>query len=146
MYVSYWFCLSGKPWLTQSLLGGQWANRQPTHVLVLLESEARTRSQCRHPQMGSVIPNTIPHLEGYQWDRVKLKHDDRINYSSLVGNFFMPLSIQKLWSKKWQPSPVFLPGKAHGQKNLAGSSPQGHRVRHDWVSTHAHIQKRGVFW
>ena len=31
-----------------------------------------------------------------------------------------------LWRRKWQPTPVFLPGKFHGQKNLAGYSPWGH--------------------
>ena len=25
------------------------------------------------------------------------------------------------WRRKWQPTPVFLPGKSHGQKSLAGS-------------------------
>ena len=25
--------------------------------------------------------------------------------------------------RKWQPTPVFLPGKSHGQKSLAGYSP-----------------------
>ena len=29
------------------------------------------------------------------------------------------------WRRKWQPTPVFLPGKSHGQRNLAGYSPQG---------------------
>ena len=29
------------------------------------------------------------------------------------------------WRRKWQPTPVFLPGKLHGQRNLAGYSPQG---------------------
>ena len=24
------------------------------------------------------------------------------------------------WSEKWQPAPVFLPGKFHGQRSLAG--------------------------
>ena len=24
------------------------------------------------------------------------------------------------WSRKWQPTPVFLPGKAHEQRSLAG--------------------------
>ena len=33
--------------------------------------------------------------------------------------------------RKQQPTPVFLPGKPHGQKRLAGYSPWGHRVRHD---------------
>ena len=26
-----------------------------------------------------------------------------------------------------QPSPVFLPGKPHGQRSLAGYSPRGHK-------------------
>ena len=29
------------------------------------------------------------------------------------------------WRRKWQPTPVFLPGKSHGQRNLAGHSPWG---------------------
>ena len=34
--------------------------------------------------------------------------------------------------RKWQPPPVFLPGKSPGQRSLVGYSPQGHqRVRHD---------------
>ena len=30
------------------------------------------------------------------------------------------------WRKKWQPTPVFLPGKSHGQ-SLVGYSPWGHK-------------------
>ena len=26
------------------------------------------------------------------------------------------------WRRKWQPTPVFLPGESHGQRSLAGSS------------------------
>ena len=32
------------------------------------------------------------------------------------------------WRKKWQPTPVFLPGKSHGQRSLAGYSPWDCRV------------------
>ena len=28
------------------------------------------------------------------------------------------------WRRKWQPTPVFLPGESHGQRNLAGYSSQ----------------------
>ena len=31
------------------------------------------------------------------------------------------------WRRKWQPTPVFLPGKCHGQRSLAGYSPRGHK-------------------
>ena len=30
-----------------------------------------------------------------------------------------------LWRRKWQPSPVFLPGKSHGQRSLVGYGPWG---------------------
>ena len=29
------------------------------------------------------------------------------------------------WRRKWRPTPVFLPGKSHGQKSLVGYSPWG---------------------
>ena len=31
----------------------------------------------------------------------------------------------KRWRIKWQPGPVFLPGKSHEQRSLAGYSPGG---------------------
>ena len=36
------------------------------------------------------------------------------------------------WRRKWQPSPLFLPGKSHGQRSLVVYSLWcGKRVRHD---------------
>ena len=29
------------------------------------------------------------------------------------------------WRRKWQPTPVFLPGESQGQRSLAGYSPRG---------------------
>ena len=38
------------------------------------------------------------------------------------------------WSWKWQPTPVFLPGKSHVQRSLVDYNPWGcKRVRHDWA-------------
>ena len=31
------------------------------------------------------------------------------------------------WKREWQFTPVFLPGEFHGQRSLAGYSPQGHK-------------------
>ena len=43
------------------------------------------------------------------------------------------------WSRKWQPTPVFLPGKFHGQRRLAGYSPGGCKELDttEWSSRHA---------
>ena len=40
------------------------------------------------------------------------------------------------WRRAWQPTPVFLPGKSHGQRSLAGYSPWSHSVWHNWEHTH----------
>ena len=37
------------------------------------------------------------------------------------------LSYTRPWSKKWQSTPVFLPGKSREQRSLAGCSPRGHK-------------------
>ena len=31
------------------------------------------------------------------------------------------------WRRKWQPTPVILPGISHGQRSLVGYSPWGHK-------------------
>ena len=40
------------------------------------------------------------------------------------------------WRRKWQPTPVFLPGESHGQKSLEGYSPWGHKK-----STNTHTRE-----
>ena len=38
------------------------------------------------------------------------------------------LWVRKMpWRRAWKPIPVFLPGKIHGQRSLAGYSPQGQK-------------------
>ena len=36
------------------------------------------------------------------------------------------------WRRKWQPTPVFLPGESQGRGSLVGCCLWGHRVGHDW--------------
>ena len=38
---------------------------------------------------------------------------------------FGPWVRKNPWRRKWQPTPVFLPGKSHGQRSLADYSPWG---------------------
>ena len=48
---------------------------------------------------------------------------------------FNPWVGKTPWRGKWQHTPVFLPGKSHGQRSLVGYSPWGHkRVKCDWAS------------
>ena len=40
---------------------------------------------------------------------------------------FNPWVKKISWRREWQPTPVFLSGKFHGQRSLAGCSPLGHK-------------------
>ena len=59
-----------------------------------------------------------------------ISHEVMFSYTSL---YIM------LWRRKWQPTPVFLPGKSHGQRSLVGYSPRGRKElditeRHHFLS------------
>ena len=44
----------------------------------------------------------------------------------------IPGSGKLPWRRKWQPTPVVLPGKSHRQRTLEGCNPWGHkRVGHN---------------
>ena len=53
---------------------------------------------------------------------------------------FNPWVRKILWRRKWQPTPVFLPGESHGQRSLVGYSPWGcKRIGHDLATEHVHM-------
>ena len=51
------------------------------------------------------------------------------------------------WSRIWKPTVVFLPGKSHGQRSMAGYSPwDGKRVGSYWATEHASIPESQLGW
>ena len=49
------------------------------------------------------------------------------NPSASAGHGFHLSAGKMPWRRKWQPTPVFLPGKSHGQRSLADYSPWSHK-------------------
>ena len=49
------------------------------------------------------------------------------------------LSTTFVWRRKWQPTPVFLPGKSHGWKSLVGYSSWGHKESDMTERLHFHF-------
>ena len=45
------------------------------------------------------------------------------------------------WTRKWQPTPVPLPGKSHGQRSLVGYSPWGRKESDRTEQLHFHFDK-----
>ena len=56
----------------------------------------------------------------------------------IYSNMYMSIPISQFttpfppWRRKWQPTPVFLPGESQGRRSLVGCSLWGCRVGHNW--------------
>ena len=48
------------------------------------------------------------------------------------------------WRRKWQSTPVLLPGKSHGQRSLVGNSQWGHKESDttEWLHYSCHVPAR----
>ena len=44
-------------------------------------------------------------------------------------SWVLSLSQENSLEEEMQPTPVFLPGKSNGQRNLAGYNPCGHKIQ-----------------
>ena len=115
---------------------------QPPSLLLRLLSRnhkpRRTQAACCHPRTSSVAHWSYHSLglylvlsrEGHRASQVALvgtctstepvcqcRRRGRRRFDPWVGNI--------AGRREWQPSPVFLPGKSHGQRSLVGYSPWG---------------------
>ena len=52
------------------------------------------------------------------WGRKESDTTERLHFT----HFFL-----YRWRRKWQPTPVFLPGESQEQRGLAGHGPWGHK-------------------
>ena len=61
-------------------------------------------------------------------------------YAGDMRHGFDPWVGKNPQRRKWQPTPVFLPGESHGQRSLGDYSPYGHRESDmTEAAWHAHI-------
>ena len=54
-----------------------------------------------------------------------VKNPHAIQENRVWRSRFDPWVRKMPWGRKWHPTPVFLPGKSHGQRSLVGYSPWG---------------------
>ena len=75
--------------------------------------------------VGIILINPKSKLSGDSQDALVVKNlpanagDMRCRFGSWLRKI--------LWRRKWQPTPVFWPGKFQGQSSLAGYNPQSHK-------------------
>ena len=77
-------------------------------------------------------PKILKLIQGLPWWLCGKKKKKKKTNCQCRRPGFDPWVRKIPWRRKWQPSPVFLSGKSHGQRILVGYSPWGlKRVRHD---------------
>ena len=113
------------------------------------------------------LPRVLELEKAYAWQRLekdslKFKgkqlcgiNKERVQFRWLSGKesacqcrrhrrcVFNPLVGKISWSRR-QPTPVFWPREFHGQRNLAGHSPWGHKESD--MAEHTHINKEKSHW
>ena len=62
----------------------------------------------------------------------------RHEFNSWVGKI--------LWRRKCQPTPVFLPGKSHGEKSLVSYSPWSHKESDTAKYAHGSVPGEEIKW
>ena len=57
--------------------------------------------------------------------------------------FYIDGYLVKTCRSKWKPTPVFLPGKSHGQRSLVGYILWGHKESDMTANTHTQVGSEG---
>ena len=72
----------------------------------------------------------------------------RVSWASLVAQTFNLWIGKIFWKRKWQPTPVLLPGKFHGLRSLVGYSPWGHKQSNTTERVYflSLIESAGTLW
>ena len=68
----------------------------------------------------------------------------------MQGTWVQSLRQEDPWRRKWQPTPIFLPGKSHAQRSLAatvhGVTKSRTQLEHTHTHTHTHTNIPQVFF
>ena len=87
------------------------------------------------PEQSEKHANKKTHQERAQSSReqrevdmiLTLEFQTLLNIRHFFFREYLLLTMGNNWRRKWQPTPVFLPGEYHRQRSLAGYSPWGHK-------------------
>ena len=64
----------------------------------------------------------------------------RLKHLPAIWETWVRSLVRKIpWRRKWQPTPVFLPGESHGWRSLVGYSPRGCKESDTTEQLHFHF-------
>ena len=85
---------------------------------------------------------SVIHIKYWNSKTITTKYGQQIPTNKFLNVLVVWSYYRQSLRRKWQPTPVFLPGDSHGQRKLVGYSPWrpwGHIVRHNLATEHTHI-------
>ena len=126
-----WFSLD----MLRSGISGLYGTSMFVFFLRNLHNVLREKAMVPH---SSTVARKIPWME--EPGRLQSMGSLRVRHDWVTS---LSLSNFMHWRRKWQPTPVFLPGEYHGQKSLVGCSPWG-RTESD--TTEAIWQHNVLHW
>ena len=104
------------------------------NLLDSLQKKVVLKKQCKYKKLG--FPDGLADKESPSQCKIHRKWG------------FDPWIRKIPWSRKWQLTPVFLPGKSLGQRSLMGYTPWDCKEsKHDWATKHikAHVSILPVY-
>ena len=88
--------------------------------------------------------NKLP-TKSVAYNNTDLWHNGKVSACQCRGHKRHQLDLwigSIAWSRKWQPTPVCLPGKSHGHMNLVGYNPWGHKELNMSECAHTNTEVR----
>ena len=70
-----------------------------------------------------LLPSVFPRIRSFPMSRLPLRLSCKELAQQCRRCGFSPWFRKIPWRRKWLPTPVFSPGKSHGQRSLVGQSP-----------------------
>ena len=94
-------------------------------------------AQCQRNKQSSPRSQGAQDGNGYVFQegiQIPIRHMTRCSPSWILRDrTTRSPRVRKIsWRSTQKPTSVFLPAESHRERSLAGYSPWGHRVRHDW--------------
>ena len=127
---------------------------QPARLLCPWNSPGKNTGVGSHSfSKGFSWPSDQPSSSALQADSLTSGHP--LSYLGIPGGSDGKVSVHNVqtrfnpwvrkipWRRKWQPTPVFLPGEIHGQRSLEDYSPRGRKESH--MTDRLHFILPGVY-